>query len=193
MKISKINEAIPFIGTTMGGIVIGVIGRNGFVEWTGETLTAGLLGLGGGYFALIAAKHTQQRNENKAAYRFASQVILISPGTLNGVNHAIQQLLANNTAPNAILNANVSNAVDVVREKIISNLSEPTENAPADLQISYDQLMLTTQLHLDPSNPGKVKLNKAQAIDLLGIMKARLEDLIYRSHQCLDELHRTFK
>ncbi|AXO14696.1 hypothetical protein TH15_14850 [Thalassospira profundimaris] len=56
MNIPKFSEAIPIIGACLGGFICGVIARNGFVDWTGETLVAGFLGLVGGAFAYSSAK-----------------------------------------------------------------------------------------------------------------------------------------
>ena len=70
MKIEKINDAVPLIATTIGGIAIGVIARNGFISWTGETFAAGLLGLAGGYLAYRAAQTKQSAEERRNAVVF---------------------------------------------------------------------------------------------------------------------------
>ncbi|HBN51983.1 hypothetical protein [Thalassospira xiamenensis] len=73
MNIPKINEAIPLIGTLFGGVTIGVIARNSFVDWTGETLLAGLLGLGGGWLAYRAATYQQRATEESNSLAFKSK------------------------------------------------------------------------------------------------------------------------
>ncbi|MEQ8389643.1 MAG: hypothetical protein RIB30_01505 [Thalassospira sp.] len=56
MKKENIAACIPLIGTTCCGILVGAVARGTVSDWTGETLTAGILGVVGGSFALYASK-----------------------------------------------------------------------------------------------------------------------------------------
>lgn len=62
------------IGTTLGGIIIGVFATNGFtalgweLEW--ETLVAGALGLAGGWLAYKAATTQQRAIEKRNSFSF---------------------------------------------------------------------------------------------------------------------------
>ncbi|MCD1593375.1 hypothetical protein [Thalassospira xiamenensis] len=77
MKIPKIDEAIPLIGTTLGGVVTGAFATNGFaalgwgLEW--ETLVAGALGLTGGWLAYKAATDQRRATENRNEYIFKAK------------------------------------------------------------------------------------------------------------------------
>tara|TARA_A100000171_G_scaffold6710_2_gene5203 strand:- start:11751 stop:12332 length:582 start_codon:yes stop_codon:yes gene_type:complete len=73
MNLRKLDDVAPLIGTMFGGIVIGVIARNGFLDWTGETLLAGLLGLMGGWLAYKAATDHRRATENRNAYIFTAK------------------------------------------------------------------------------------------------------------------------
>ncbi|OCK08642.1 MULTISPECIES: hypothetical protein [Thalassospira] len=77
MNIPKINEAIPLIGTTLGGIIVGALATNIFtvLEWNleWETLVAGLLGLTGGWLAYKAATDHRRATENRNEYIFIAR------------------------------------------------------------------------------------------------------------------------
>lgn len=74
MNYPQISDAIPLIGTTLGGIVIGVFAANGFtalgweLDW--ETLAAGGLGLTGGWLAYKAATDHRRATERRNAFIF---------------------------------------------------------------------------------------------------------------------------
>lgn len=70
MDLRKLEDAVPLIGATLGGITIGVFMRNGFLNWSGETLIAGLLGLGGGWLAYKAAIDGRKATERRNAFIF---------------------------------------------------------------------------------------------------------------------------
>lgn len=70
MNLRKLEDVIPLISTTIGGFTIGVLARNGWVDWTGETLVAGALGLAGGWLAYKAATDHRRATENRNEYIF---------------------------------------------------------------------------------------------------------------------------
>ncbi|MFH1807020.1 MAG: hypothetical protein ABID63_19230 [Pseudomonadota bacterium] len=77
MNLRKIEDAIPLIGTTLGGIIVGVLATNIFtvlewkLEW--ETLVAGFFGLTGGWLAYKAATDHRRATENRNEYIFVAQ------------------------------------------------------------------------------------------------------------------------
>jgi len=73
MNLRKLEDVLPLIGTAIGGFTIGVIARNGWVDWTGETLVAGVLGLAGGWLAYKAATDHRRATENRNEYIFKAK------------------------------------------------------------------------------------------------------------------------
>ncbi len=188
MNIPKMHETIPLIGTTLGGIVIGVIARNGFVEWTGETLIAGLLGLGGGYFALIAARHTQQHKENKAAYRFVCQVDFFAAPVIRATEGLLTKLRIMQESFGGHHNIEKPDIFQYLEKQILTKLPEPKETAPVSLQIAYDQLIFTTRIHFNPVKDEQGDMTIDTVVESLELITDRLNNLIIKSKEIRDKL-----
>lgn len=142
MNLRKLDDVAPLIGTMFGGIVIGVIARNGFLDWTGETLTAGLFGLGGGYFALIAAKYTERQRELKAAYRFYKYWTEES----EIYRRRCEVTLITNRGAKTPDIANTLRGCDI--DALIAENEQTkefaTQDAPVEIQIAFDKIAMLT-------------------------------------------------
>ncbi|OCK08644.1 MULTISPECIES: hypothetical protein [Thalassospira] len=188
MWFSKADQVIPIAGAALGGIIIGVIARNGFVEWTGETLIAGLLGLGGGYFALIAARHTQQHKENKAAYRFVCQVDFVAVPVLQATENLLPKLRKMQECFGGHHNIEKPDIFQYLEKQILTKLPEPKETAPVSLQIAYDQLMFATRIHFNPVKDEQGDMTVDTVVESLEVITNRLNNLIIKSKEIRDKL-----
>ncbi|WP_430470054.1 hypothetical protein [Thalassospira lucentensis] len=158
---SRFEQAIPIIGSCFGGFICGVIARNGFVDWTGETLVAGFLGLAGGLLAYLAATAQQRAIEKRNSFSFG--VRTHQNRTL--ATRAIQELMEARNHSKLYQRANdFINITSPIMEEILTG-NDPLESHLAQLVAKTSHQFIeareTIQFAIEARNYRKAEWDKA--------------------------------
>jgi hypothetical protein len=179
----KLNETIPLIGTLFGGITIGVISRNTFTNWTGETLLAGLLGLAGGWLAYKAATDQRHAAESRNEYIFRADHF----ADLMEAQEKADRILRNDFASETILDPGLGHNLEILIRKVEGAASFPH---PLPLELSKElesicgamPLLITIRKsisgHYEEGRAVGVNVKHPQALELaLKVLRQSLEDM----------------
>ncbi|PKR48177.1 hypothetical protein [Thalassospira povalilytica] len=149
MNFPQSSDAIPLIGTTLGGVVVGVFAANGFtafrcgLEW--ETLAAGALGLVGGLLAYRAATTQQRAIEERNAFSFGVRTDSQRKQGIAAINEVLQTRFDGNfySAAGTFLR----NAVPEIQKALVGN--EPLPRDLAKMVARTSHLLIAIVAHIE--------------------------------------------